>query len=78
MMVLLEREDGKYSAGETVRGRVHIILTQDVNVTGPSSTHFALTLSNSVYGDTVRYHISLAVLLARLELDSCFECRQIF
>jgi len=35
MMVLLEREDGTYTAGETVRGRVHIILTQDVSVKGP-------------------------------------------
>jgi len=34
MMVLLERENGEYTAGETVRGRVHIILTQDVNVKG--------------------------------------------
>ena len=34
MMVLLEREDGKYMAGETVRGRVHIILTQDINIKG--------------------------------------------
>jgi len=34
MMVLLDRDDGQYSAGETVRGRVHIILTQDVSVKG--------------------------------------------
>jgi len=34
MMVLLEREDGKYTAGERVRGRVHIILTQDINIKG--------------------------------------------
>jgi len=40
MMVLLEREDGRYTAGDTVRGRVHIMLTQDVNVKGqpPPST----------------------------------------
>ena len=38
MMVLLEREDGRYTAGETVRGRVHIILTQDISIKGPYMT----------------------------------------
>ena len=38
MLVLLDREDGHYTASETVRGRVHIILTQDVNVKGRLSS----------------------------------------
>ena len=34
MLVLLDRDDGRYTAGDTVRGRVHIVLTQDVSVKG--------------------------------------------
>jgi len=40
MMVLLERDDGRYTAGETVRGRVHIVLTQDVAVKGLPRTRY--------------------------------------
>lgn len=32
MFVVLDREDSVYTAGETVKGRVHIVLTQDVKV----------------------------------------------
>ena len=46
MMVLLEREDGKYTAGETVRGRVHIILTQDVSVKGLRRSAYTYALYN--------------------------------
>jgi len=38
MLVLLDRDDGRYTAGDTVRGRVHIVLTQDVSVKGQPTT----------------------------------------
>jgi len=46
MMVLLEREDGKYMAGETVRGRVHIILTQDISIKGSCVRQCGLNITN--------------------------------
>ena len=34
MLVVLDRTDGVYTAGETVRGHVLITLTQDIRVVG--------------------------------------------
>jgi len=34
MFVVLDRSDGVYTAGETVRGHVNIVLTQEVPVIG--------------------------------------------
>ena len=84
MLVLLERDDGRYSAGETVRGRVHIVLTQDVNVTGQLTTHSFSTvhqlhcsmfaMAPAVLSDAARYsvptHATPLYVLSQTTYDS--------